>query len=250
MMSATIAMVRVFMRTPPRSVGTPIGVQVHAVSRRCRTHALIALVSTTLKPSRSRIAYACTIGVRRHHNHSVSWSTSTRSKHCRHRRARRAYASPCSVRGDCRMRRCRRVPTTVAWPCRGRGRRRPRGRGVLGHPVDCMVAGARRRPARRCPRRWCDRAATRAAHRRSPARRLARPPGALIGMGGRPGSQTAASRRAGVGRSRRAGDRRPRSVADRTAHLVDSGTSARPAMGRSRGIWPRSWAGAAETKVG
>jgi hypothetical protein len=56
--------------------------------------------------------------------------------------------------------------------------------------------------------------------------------------------------RAGVGRCRRAGDRRPRSVADRTAHLVDPGTSARPAVGRSRGIRPRCWAGAAETEVG
>lgn len=148
------------------------------------------------------------------------------------------------------MRRCRRVPTTAAWPCRGRGRRRPRGRGVLRHPVDRVVAGARRRPARRRSCRWCGRAATRTAHRRSPARRHARPPGALAGMGSRPGRQTAASRRAGMGRCRRAGDRRPRSVADRTAHLVDPGTSARPAMGRSRGIRPRCWAGAADTQVG
>jgi hypothetical protein len=43
---------------PPRSVGTLIGVQVRAVSRRCRTHALIALQcgarTATSSPSSSR----------------------------------------------------------------------------------------------------------------------------------------------------------------------------------------------------
>jgi hypothetical protein len=147
------------------------------------------------------------------------------------------------------MQRCRGAPPTASWLARGRGRRGARRRGVLRHPStawslargDDVLDGARAAGAMLL------------RHERRTAVlsiAAARPPRALVGMGGRHGGRAAASCRAGVGSRRRVGDRRSRSVGDRTAHPGDPDASAGPAVGRSRGVWPRCQARPADAEVG